>query len=216
MPVKKTVYRYLLCVLGIFIITLGIGTLKQTDLGISPISSPPNVLSMRFTSLTFGTWFFIMNIVYVLLQVAILGKKFPPFQLMQIPFSVLFGWFSDLGIYITDFINPATYIARVAIVFIGVLILGVGISVSIIANVILNPPDAFYKTVSEKWGVNVGIAKLCTDIISVLIAVILGIVLLGRIDVVGIGTLITAVFTGYAVKFFHKLLKTPLEKFIAK
>ena len=216
MSKKELVFRYILCVLGIFIITLGIGVIKQTELGISPISSPPNVLSMRFTSLSFGTWFFFVNIAYFLGQVAILGKKFPLIQLLQIPFSVVFGWFSDIGIYLTNFISPVSYPARIAIVFAGVVLLGLGISVSVIANVILNPPDAFCKTVSEKWGMNVGNVKLCVDICSVIVAVALGIILLGRIDVVGVGTLITAVFTGYAVKFFHKLLKTPLEKFIAK
>lgn len=44
-----------------------------------------------------GSWLIIWNCVLIIGQIAVLRKKFQPIQLLQIPLSVLFGCFTDLG-----------------------------------------------------------------------------------------------------------------------
>ena len=51
---KQFAFRCVECVAGLFITALGVALTKRAELGISPISSVPNVLSYRFLALTLG------------------------------------------------------------------------------------------------------------------------------------------------------------------
>ena len=71
--------RFLLYFISVFFIGLGIAFAKRCDLGIAPISSFPNVLSIKFSALTIGNWLIVENCVFVLMQILVLRKKFKPF-----------------------------------------------------------------------------------------------------------------------------------------
>ena len=70
---------------------------KHGELGIPPISSLANVLSCRFPALSLGSWLIVWNCVLIVGQILILRRRFRPVQLLQVPLSFLFGWFTDLG-----------------------------------------------------------------------------------------------------------------------
>lgn len=90
--------RYLLFIVGLFFIGIGVAFTKHGELGVSPISSVANVVSIKFTSLSFGTWLTVSNCVLLLGQILLLRKNFKLIQLLQIPLSFLFGYFSDFGL----------------------------------------------------------------------------------------------------------------------
>ena len=95
---KELIKRYILFILCLFFIGLGIALAKHSDLGISPISSVANVLSLKWNFFTLGNWMTAMNCAFILLQILVLRKKFKPIQLLQLPLSFVFGWFTDLGL----------------------------------------------------------------------------------------------------------------------
>ena len=86
---KKIALRYLFFTLGLLINSFGIAFITKSSLGTSQISSLPYVLSLRFP-LSFGGFTFIMNTVFILIQIAIQRRNFPPVQLLQIAATVLF------------------------------------------------------------------------------------------------------------------------------
>lgn len=51
--------RYLLFTVSLFISAMGVALTKKGELGVSPISSVANVLSLDITSITLGTWLII-------------------------------------------------------------------------------------------------------------------------------------------------------------
>ena len=209
--------RYVLFVISLFFSALGIAFSKHGELGISPISSVANVLGEKFTFLSVGTWLVIWNCVLIAGQIVILRKDFKPIQLLQVPLSFLFGWFTDLGLLIVSFIPANTYPLRLAMVFIGIVILGFGISLAVIANVIMNSGEAFVKAVSDKSKKEFGNVKIAFDIFCVILALVLSL-LFFDFTVVGIreGTVIAAVLTGFVVKLFTKLLQKPLDKILSQ
>ena len=87
--------RYIILVVGLFLSALGVAFTKHGELGVSPISSVANVMSYKFTFFTMGTWLIIWNCVLIAGQIVILRKRFQLIQLLQIPLSFLFGYFTD-------------------------------------------------------------------------------------------------------------------------
>ena len=97
MSKKETEKRYVLFVISLFISALGVAFTKHGELGVSPISSVANVMSIKLDFFSLGIWLIIWNCVLILGQILILRKKFKPIQLLQIPLSFLFGYFTDFG-----------------------------------------------------------------------------------------------------------------------
>ena len=207
--------RYILFIVSLFFAALGVAFTKHGELGVSPISSVANIMSYKFDSLSLGTWLIIYNCVLIVGQIAILRKEFEPIQLLQVPLSFLFGWFTDLGMWIVSFIPINSYPLRLTMVIVGVVILGFGITLSVIANVIMNAGEAFVKAVSDKIRKEFGNVKIVFDILNVVLALALSLVFF-NFNIVGTreGTIISALLTGGVVKFFSTKLKTPLERIL--
>ncbi len=207
--------RYILFIVSLFFAALGVAFTKHGELGVSPISTVANIMSYKFDSLSLGTWLIIYNCVLIVGQIAILRKEFEPIQLLQVPLSFLFGWFTDLGMWIVSFIPVNSYPLRLTMVIVGVVILGFGITLSVIANVIMNAGEAFVKAVSDKIRKEFGNVKIVFDILNVVLALALSLVFF-NFTIVGTreGTIISALLTGGVVKFFSKKLKTPLERIL--
>lgn len=169
---------------------------KHAELGVSPISSVANVMSCKFTALTLGTWLIIWNCVLILGQIVILRKKFQPIQLLQIPLSFLFGVFTDICMKLVVNIPVNSYPARLISVLVGTAILAFGISLSVIANVIMNSGEAFVKANSDTLDKNFGSVKVIFDVSCVAAAVILSLILFDM-NIVGTreGTVISALLT---------------------
>lgn len=215
MSKTETAKRYILCIAGLFFAALGVAFSKHGELGVSPISSVSNVLYCRFDDISLGMWLVIWNCVMIVGQVIILRRDFKLIELLQLPLSFLFGWFTDLGMMFVSLIPVDTYFARLLMIIIGTIVLSFGISLSVIANVIMNSGEAFVRAVSDKMHKEFGYVKIGFDIFCVLLAVTLSLIFFD-LTVVGVreGTVIAALFTGIIVKFFGSILKNPLDRFL--
>ncbi len=216
MKKKELLKRYLLFIFCLFFIGLGIALAKHSNLGISPISSVANVLSLKGTFFSIGNWLTTMNCIFILLQVLILRKNFKLYQLLQIPLSFVFGWFTDLGLLLVKGLPNDLYIIQLIIQLLGIAVLSFGISLGVIANVMLNSPEAFVKAVSDTTKKEFGFLKVALDVTMVLIAIVLSLIFFGKIEGIREGTVITALLVGICVKFFRGLLQKPLETFLKK
>lgn len=205
--------RYILFIISLFFAALGVAFTKHGELGVSPISSVANILSYRFSALSMGTWLIIWNCVLIVGQIVILRRKFQLIQLLQVPLSFLFGWFTDFGMWMVSFLPADAYPVRLAMVVVGIVILGFGISLSVIANVIMNAGEAFVKAVSDQIRKEFGTVKIAFDILCVSLSLILSL-LFFDFTIVGTreGTILSAFLTGVVVKFFSRRLKDPLTR----
>ena len=108
-----TIQRYLLFIIGLFFSALGVAITKKGELGVSPISSAANVMSIRLPQLSLGYWLIIWNCVLILGQILLLRRKFQWIQLLQVPLSFLFGWFTDFGVWLISFFTPKHYVVQI-------------------------------------------------------------------------------------------------------
>lgn len=212
MTKKELTKRYLLFIISLFFAALGVAITKHAELGVSPTSSVANIFSCKYPVLSLGTWLIIWNCLLILGQFLILRKDFKLIQLLQVPLSFIFGYFTDLGMWIVSFFPVNQYIVRIIFVLVGVTTLSFGVSLAVIANVVMNSAEAFVKAVSDKLKQNFGNVKIGFDVICVIISVVLSLLFFnGKIVSTREGTIISALLTGLIVKFFTRILKEPLD-----
>ena len=193
--------RLVLLIFGLFLSALGVELFKKAALGVSPISSAANIVSIAVPELSLGTWLIIWNCVLIWGQFLILRRDFRPVELLQLPLSVLFGLFTDLSMSILDFAEPGSYIECFALVVLGTVTMALGISLTVIADVIMNSGEALVKAVSDKTGKAFGSVKIAFDACCVALSFIL----CGEILEVREGTLVAALLTGVFVNLFGRL-----------
>ena len=213
---KELTKRYLLFGVSLFVMGVGIAITRHGEIGVTPISSIPNVVSLKVPGITFGTLLFIWNCVLLAGQILLLRKNFKPVSLLQIPLSVLFGWFTDIGTKISTLIPTDLYPMRIVCVLLGTVILGFAISLGVTANVILNSGEAFVKALSDTTHRQFSNVKIVFDISCVVTSMILSVILLGRVEGTREGTIIAALTTGWVVKLFTWLLHDPLDRLLRK
>lgn len=213
---KKEVFRrYIVFILGLFFSGIGVAFTKYGDLGVSPISSVANVMSIQFPALSLGNWLVVWNCVLIAGQILLLRKDFKFYQLLQIPLSFLFGWFTDFGMMCVSYIPLNGYFMKLLMLFIGIIVLAFGISLAVIANVIMNSGEALVKAISDKTHIEFGYVKVGFDVACVISAVALSLIFFnGSIIGTREGTIISAVCTGFAIKLITKLIRKPVEKII--
>lgn len=215
MSKKELIKRYIVFILGLFFSGIGVAFTKHGDLGVSPISSVANVMSLKFSALSLGNWLIIWNCVLIAAQVLILRKDFKLYQLLQIPLSFLFGWFTDIGMKIVSFIPVNNHPTKLLMIVIGTVILAFGISLTVIANVIMNSGEALVKAVSDKTHFEFGYVKIALDVFYVIMAVIISLIFFdGKIVGTREGTVISALCTGLVIKFITKLIRPFVTKIL--
>lgn len=197
--------RYLIFLVGLFVNSLGVSLITKANLGTSPISSIPYVLSLNFP-FTLGNFTIFFSIFLIVLQLIILRKNFKLEHILQIPVSIIFGYFIDLTMILFSWVNPETYIMKIVYLLIGCLILGVGVYMEVLADVVMLPGESFVRAIVLTWKTNFGTTKICFDVSMSVIAAVLSFVFAGRLAGVGEGTVIAALLVGFIARLIGKKL----------
>lgn len=187
---------------------LGVALSVAADLGTSPISSLPFVLSV-VTPLSMGTITFIMNMVFVLLQILILKKDFKKWYVLQIPGLFLFSVFIDLNNYLLSGAFPDAYWQQFLIMLAGCVVLAFGIFLLIKADFVMMPGDFLVRIISKVAKKNFGHVKIGFDCIIVAAAAIVSFASLQCIVGIREGSLVAAVLVGFIVNFYGRLFTRP-------
>ena len=87
--------------------SLGVACSIKGALGTSPISSVPYVLSLQFAP-SLGAFTFVLNLGFILLQAALLGREFPKIQFLQIAVNVVFSAFIDVSMSLLAWLSPGS------------------------------------------------------------------------------------------------------------
>ena len=197
--------RYLIFLVGLFVNSLGVSLITKANLGTSPISSIPYVLSLNFP-FTLGNFTIFFSIFLIVLQLIILRKNFKLEHILQIPVSIIFGYFIDLTMILFSWVNPEAYIMKIVYLLIGCLILGVGVYMEVLADVFMLPGESFVRAIVLTWKTNFGTTKICFDVSMSVIAAVLSFVFAGRLDGVREGTVIAALLVGFIARLIGKKL----------
>lgn len=197
--------RIIIFILAIFFCGLGIAASTQADLGTTPISSLPYVLTFM-TPLSFGVTTIIINVIFLILQILILKKDFRKLDYLQLVVTVFFGVFIDLGMHIVTPFKSDFYINKLLLLTIGSALLALGVTLEVYANLLYVPGEGLVKALSYK-NKNFGKTKIFFDVSLCVLSLILSLAVLNRIQGLREGTIISAILVGSFICLYRQLWK---------
>lgn len=226
--------RYFVATIGLLLVAAGVAVSILSNLGTSPLSCPSYVLEGVW-GLTVGNWTIIINMIYLLFQMAVLRKDFKSKYLMQILATVVFGYMIDFSIWCLSWIHPTTLFHRVFLIIIACLVTALGTSIEVIARAWMLSAEMTVYAVTKKIHKPFGNIKVAMDSILVVISLIIawlmydnpfgfgkydGIagVLSGRTEgiVIGTGTLLMALLVGTFMKLTDPLADRIMDYIIER
>lgn len=197
--------------LGLLVLAFGIALSVNSNLGVSPVSSLPYAVS-QIVNISLGTCTVIVYALYVLAQMVLNGRKFQPVLLLQLVFSTVFGYFVDAAKFVLgDFVLP-TYFGQLAMLAASIVLIGLGLALYIDVQVAPMPAEGLVGCIADRLGKPFSRMKTLFDCTSVLVAVVLSFVFLGRLTGIREGTVITAVLVGKAMGVIRKYLSPLIQK----
>ena len=197
--------RIALMLVGIAVMALGIDIVVKADLGNSPISATPNVLSLGFTAVSFGTFMLGWQCFLVLVQIALLRREFRLVDLWQIPISVFFGVCIDTFMALLGPAAPTSYVASWLWLVGGMAVLALGIVMTVVSGTVMNCGEAVVQAVVRKTGARFGTVKVGFDLACAALACLCSFLFVGHLAGVREGTFVCAAFTGVIVNVYMGL-----------
>lgn len=127
-------------------------------------------------------------------------------DILQIPVSVVFGYFIDLTMYLLFWVEPQGYAVKLVALVAGCIVLGFGVYLEVLADVVMLPGESFVRAVVQVWHTNFGTTKIIFDSSMTVIAAVLSLLFFGRLNGVREGTIIASLLAGFFAKVFGKHL----------
>ncbi|MDE6872020.1 MAG: hypothetical protein K2O58_04050 [Bacteroidales bacterium] len=210
--------RYAVATLGLILVAIGVAFSIKSDLGTSPISCPPYVLSL-WGGLTVGQYTICMHLLFVCLQILLLRKKFKAENLLQLVASFLFGFLTDGALWLIQGISVSGFADKFYLMLLSCVITAVGISIEVRAKAWMLAGEMTTAAFAEVTGSKFSNVKIIFDISLVIIAALTSWAIFGNPlaageftglkesllaqqegVIIGIGTIVSAFLTGLLMK----------------
>ncbi|MBO6269353.1 MAG: YitT family protein [Clostridium sp.] len=201
--------RYEMFFAGLIISAAGIAFLTRAGLVTSAISGIPFILSL-VSAPSMGLYTFAFNMLYVILEAA-LRREVTLRQVLQVPIAILFSVCIDLFLAVIPTRFGGPYGWSLIYLVIGCLVMGLGISLEVMADVVMLPAEALVRTISRKGNFHFGSVKVVFDCVLAGIAVILALIFFGKLNGVREGTILSALTVGHIVKWYLRRLDPARE-----
>ena len=191
---------------GLFIMSIGVAFSITSTLGTTPISSISYALAL-ITNIDIGVTTFLFNAALILLQFLILRSKFQKKRLLQLINCVLFGYFTDVALYLVSFINfDGSLVMCAGYLVISIFLIALGIFVYMPANIAPLPGEGCVEAIAIVTDWRFSTIKIGFDATMVTIALVMcGLWYTNVFGAVYIGTVISAFMVGFTLRQINNL-----------
>lgn len=197
--------RIILFVGGLFVMSLGVGLSIKSGLGVTPISSIPYSLTLA-SGVNIGITTIIFNAILVFLQIPILKKRFKAKRLLQLINTVMFGYFTDLSLWILSPMPGLPFDVNFTLLIVSMFLIAVGILIYMPANIAPLPGEGVVEAISLAYNKRFSKVKVCFDTSMVLLSLIIcGLFTSDIFGSVNIGTILAAIFIGIIIRYLTEL-----------
>ena len=204
--------RIIVYVVGMLILAFGIVFNTRSGLGVAAVASFPFAIN-QITGISLGNASMIMYLALVVVELVLLRKADLKI-ILQIPFSIVFGW-------VLDFINnnlsihATSFIGGLIVLLSAIAIIATGVFMAVKSDLILNPVDGAVKTISDVSKVKFGRVKIIFDATFVTLTITVSLIYTGSIIGVGIGTVIAVLLMGNTIQFMYHNFDELMNKVLA-
>lgn len=237
---RQWINRIIIYLLGLLILAFGISMNTKAGLGVSAIISVSYSISLvmgfNFGNTTLGlyTFFVVLEIILHFIRIkrytgeknnAIAHLRSKDFKLvflmdiLQVPLSIVFTRFLNVFSAVlpdySKFGEPGgvRLAVQFAALFIAIVCTGVGAAMSLSMRIIPNPGDGIVQAIADCAQKKVGFTKNCVDLVNIIISTTIGLVCVGHLAGVGIGTVCAVIGVGRVISvfnhfFFERMVKS--------
>lgn len=193
-------------VVGLFIMSMGVAFSIVSTLGTTPISSIAYSLAL-ITNIDIGMTTFVFNAALVFIQFLILKSKFHKRRLLQLINCVLFGYFTNLSLYIVNLIPfDGSAVMAVAYLVLSIFLIAFGIFVYMPANIAPLPGEGCVESIAIVTGWRFSTIKMGFDASMVIISLVMcGLWYTNIFAAVNVGTIISAFMVGFTLRQINNL-----------
>ncbi len=193
----RVVRGELMLLLAVIMNSLGVVLLLYSGSGISAISSVPFSLNLIMPALSLGTWTYLFQALLVLV-LFVCRKKIVLSYLLSFVVGFFFGVFTDIH-SAWVYTLPVNFLLRVVYFVIGYVIIALGIAASNRCQMPLIPTDLFPRELSSITSLPYSRVKISFDVTCLVVTIVLTLSFTGRVQGLGVGTVLAALTTGWAV-----------------
>ena len=230
---KSYLYRSILYLSGLLILSLGLTLNTKTGLGVSPIISVSYSISTIFHQ-NFGNMTFILYGIFVITEMilhTIRNRRYAHnagtvlahasrtnqrltllMDVLQLPLSLvitrLLNLFNDI---LPDFpsssesFSVAELAIRIIFLCLAIILTGIGAALSLNMRLVPNPGDGIVQAIADCIHKSVGFTKNCFDLFCLAVTVVIGFLFSGHIVGIGLGTLLAMLGVGRVIALFNHI-----------
>lgn len=202
MITRSSKAKFVVYVLGIFLLTLGITFTIQSDLGTSPFDALLVGLSIN-VGLTVGSWEFIIALILI-------GcNSFLERQRQEV-LGLLTAFITGIGIdmwlfLLKNLITPELWYSKVVCFGIGLVVIGLGTALYLHTNFAPTPIDRLTLFIKELTRTNFMFSRTFIYLVFLILAMIFN-------GPIGVGTLLTVCLGGIILNYFMPFTEKVLDR----
>ena len=202
--------------IGLFIMTVGIAFSVRSDLGVSPVSSPPYTLTVVW-NVEMGLATFLFHVALVLLQILLLRRKYKPKNLLQLAVGVVFGLFTTFCNSLVMMIPmPDILPFRIIMLAVSIVIVAIGIFLYVPADIMPLAGEGTMLAISQVTGFKFSNVKIGFDVSVSVISLVICLITVHNPGSVGIGTVVSAVLTGATLGVITRVFGKKRDRLLKK
>ncbi len=193
------------------LLAFAVTILTAANFGISMIVAPAYLLSLKTGVLTFGQAEYVIQ-AGLFIVLCIVLRKFRLSYLFSFATCLIYGFVLDLWRKIPCFdpsvTPPESFDLWLRIVMFVCGVILTSLSVALFFKTYLYPQvyDFFVKAVSVRYSIKLSILKTIVDLTCLTASVIMTFAFFGKIEGIGMGTLVMALLNGTIIGIFSNLL----------
>ena len=107
---------------------------------------------------------------------------------------------------ILKFVNPAAYFTKILYLLLGCIILGIGVYLEVLADVVMLPGESFVRAVVSTRHTEFGVTKVIFDVSMTVIAAALSFIFMKKLAGVREGTVAAALLVGFISRLIGKIV----------
>ncbi len=190
---------------GIIILAIGIAFFIKADFGMSVIQSVAYLLSLSIPSISFGTMSYLLQFLLIV-ALCIVVRRFSIRFIISFGSAIFYGYTVDFVIYLMRSLTTNSLAVRILFFIVGFFLVVVAVTLFFRTNIPLMPYDIFVTEIAGAKRLSTVNVKIIYDLCYLAVALILSLSIFGKLVGIGIGTILSGLFSGVAVKYFGKLV----------
>lgn len=198
--------RYVLFLVGLFVASMGVAFSAKAGLGTSPVASVTYSVSLITPVLSLGTWLNLLSVIHIITQILVQKFRCNYAEIaIQAVLAFVYGYLTDFSCWLIRNIAVNSYPLQLLYMFLGCLILALGLWIQYKGGVAMLPGEAMNRAISRVSGRKYENVKIFFDVLYIIISTVICLVFLGELKGVREGSIFAAIAVGNIMKLFNRL-----------